>query len=116
MGYLIYDSSHGWYLKEGFGYTDDKEEAYVFDKVPFTAYVDLDETTLLNSVRIYSGDGSKVIQAGDRLACVPALVEALEAALEWIDAVPQDTELPTMPGFDRDWVDNILKQAKEFSE
>lgn len=30
------------------------------------------------------------------------------AMRDWIDAVPSDTELPVMPGFDRDWVDEIL--------
>lgn len=34
--------------------------------------------------------------------------DALRAALEWIDAVPQDTVLPAMPGFDRDWVDGLI--------
>ncbi|URC22224.1 hypothetical protein CHUUTOTORO_01390 [Serratia phage vB_SmaM-ChuuTotoro] len=116
MGYLIYDHHHGWYLKAGFGYTEDKEEAHVFDKIPSTAYVDLEKTILLNSVRVYSSKSGKLVQAGGRLVCVPELVEALEATLEWIDAVPQDTELPTMPGFDRDWVDNILNKAKEFSK
>jgi len=36
------------------------------------------------------------------------LVEALNMTLEWIDAVPMDTVLPAMPGFDRDYVDSIL--------
>jgi hypothetical protein len=33
---------------------------------------------------------------------------ALRWALEWIDAVPGDTPLPTMPGFDRDYVNVLL--------
>lgn len=37
-----------------------------------------------------------------------ALIEALEDALAWIDAVPADTALPTMPGFDRDRVDAMI--------
>lgn len=41
-----------------------------------------------------------------------ALVEALEAALAWIDAVPTDAQLPSMPGFDRDDVDDLLARAK----
>ena len=28
--------------------------------------------------------------------------------LDWVDAVPSDTQLPTMPGFDRDYVENFL--------
>lgn len=41
-----------------------------------------------------------------------SLLDALLAALEYIDALPKDLVLPAMPGFDRDWVDNILEQVK----
>lgn len=42
------------------------------------------------------------------------LLTALEAALEWIDAVPRDVvaNLPTMPGIDRDWIANVINAAK----
>lgn len=43
-------------------------------------------------------------------AKITELKEALSAALDWIDAVPDDTVLPAMPGFDRDWVDYLLKE------
>ena len=33
----------------------------------------------------------------------------LKMALEWIDAVPKDIQLPTMPGFDRDWVNGLIE-------
>lgn len=36
------------------------------------------------------------------------LAECLRWALEWIDAVPNYVVLPSMPGFDRDYVNNIL--------
>lgn len=36
------------------------------------------------------------------------LKDSLQAALDWIDAVPQDTVLPVMPGFDRDYVNGVL--------
>lgn len=36
------------------------------------------------------------------------LLSALVAALEWIDAVPSDTVLPAMPGFDRDEVNELI--------
>lgn len=39
-----------------------------------------------------------------------ALHEALRWALEWIDAVPQDVTLPAMPGFDRDYVNELLSR------
>jgi hypothetical protein len=50
------------------------------------------------------------------IASAPDLLEALEAAFEWIDAVPSDTQLPAMPGFDRDWTDNILAKARGETE
>lgn len=42
----------------------------------------------------------------------PELFDALTAALDWIDAVPSDIELPTMPGFDRDQVDALIAGIK----
>ncbi|UUA75147.1 hypothetical protein [Cellvibrio sp. QJXJ] len=36
------------------------------------------------------------------------LIEVANAMRDWIDAVPADTALPTMPGFDRDWADNVI--------
>jgi hypothetical protein len=43
------------------------------------------------------------------------LLSALAAALEWIDAVPPETVLPTMPGFDRDDVNALLDNLKAAS-
>lgn len=40
------------------------------------------------------------------------LLDALEATLEWIDAVPQETVLPVMPGFDRDWVNGLVEALR----
>lgn len=40
------------------------------------------------------------------------LLKALVAALEWIDAVPSETALPAMPGFDRDEVNNLISSIK----
>jgi len=45
------------------------------------------------------------------IAAAPELLEALQAALEWIDAVPSDTSLPAMPGFDREWVNQVISKA-----
>jgi len=44
---------------------------------------------------------------------IVALLDALTDALQWIDAVPADLQLPTMPGFDRDYVNEILCKYKE---
>ncbi|BAV64787.1 hypothetical protein SCLO_1017470 [Sphingobium cloacae] len=41
-------------------------------------------------------------------ALMAALREALEEVLAWRDAVPSDLPLPTMPGFNRDAVDELL--------
>lgn len=40
------------------------------------------------------------------------LIEAAEAMREYIDALPQDIELPVMPGMNRDWVDGVIAMAK----
>ena len=45
------------------------------------------------------------------IAAAPELLEALQMALEWIDAVPSDMQLPAMPGFDRDEVNNVIAKA-----
>jgi hypothetical protein len=36
------------------------------------------------------------------------LEEVARAMRDWIDAVPKETVLPSMPGFDRDWADGII--------
>lgn len=55
----------------------------------------------------------KIRDANTRLmASSPRLLEMLEDALEWIDAVPQDTVLPTMPGFCREDVDDLIAHIK----
>ena len=45
-----------------------------------------------------------------------ALLSALTHALEWIDAVPSETALPAMPGFDRDEVNNLISSIKGGAE
>lgn len=39
------------------------------------------------------------------------LLKVAQAALEYIDALPKDIQLPAMPGFDRDWANGVLAQA-----
>ncbi len=37
------------------------------------------------------------------------LEEVARSMRDWIDAVPKAIELPSMPGFDRDWADSIIE-------
>lgn len=39
------------------------------------------------------------------------LLELALAMMEYIDAIPKDLVLPAMPGFDRDWADEIISKA-----
>lgn len=41
--------------------------------------------------------------------------QVLKSALGWIDALPENLELPAMPGFDRDWVDRLV-QGQTYEE
>lgn len=44
------------------------------------------------------------------------VIELIEAALEWIDALPPDaTSSIVMPGFDRDWAEDVLQFLKEMT-
>ncbi|WP_414454363.1 hypothetical protein [Enterobacter roggenkampii] len=45
------------------------------------------------------------------IAAAPDLLDALQAAMDYIDAIPKDVVLPAMPGFDRDWVDGVISKA-----
>lgn len=40
------------------------------------------------------------------------LHEVALAMRDWIDSVPKDLPLPTMPGFDPDWADSVLDSTK----
>ncbi|HHA1934041.1 TPA: hypothetical protein ACOEP6_002487 [Enterobacter ludwigii] len=59
-----------------------------------------------------SGRATEETMANGRLAmAAPDLLEALQAAMDYIDAIPRDIVLPAMPGFDRDWVDGVISKA-----
>lgn len=64
-------------------------------------------------VAMSRSEAMALLEKIDRLRAENAeLREVSKAALAWIDAVPSDTELPTMPGFDRDWADSVLDKAR----
>jgi hypothetical protein len=56
-------------------------------------------------------DGEPYDQMHDAANHIDHLTRALGWALEYIDAIPKDISLPTMPGFDRDYV-NQLSEGK----
>jgi len=58
------------------------------------------------------GDGCEVCNptlaleyAKEQIIELKAVASAMR---EWIDAVPKETVLPTMPGFDRDWANSVI--------
>jgi hypothetical protein len=63
-------------------------------------------------------DGKEIFEPKDiqvlerKLNTYDDLLKSLNAALAWIDTVPQSVVLPTMPGFDRDHVDAIIAEAE----
>jgi hypothetical protein len=44
------------------------------------------------------------------------LVEVSIAMRDYIDAIPKETELPTMPGFDRDWADSVIEISQQHAK
>lgn len=55
------------------------------------------------------GDTIEIRQEKDDKTLIMELKSALEATLAYIDALPVDLELPSMPGFDRDWVESLIE-------
>lgn len=41
------------------------------------------------------------------------LIKLAQKAIEFIDALPKDLVLPSMPGFNRDWADDVIHEAAE---
>jgi hypothetical protein len=88
---------------------------------PWETMLDDEEINVIQSGSFESADGYRSYiticegvcnyRDASLIAAAPELLEALKAALDWIDAVPSDTSLPTMPGFDRDWVDSVINKA-----
>lgn len=55
--------------------------------------------------------GALLAHITELTAQVSDLRELALAQREWIDAVPNDTVLPEMPGHDRDWADSVLAKT-----
>lgn len=71
-------------------------------------------TTLSNPLPLDCLAGIFKAMAEAAPAVEPVQSELLEVVLamrDWIDAVPQDTQLPAMPGFSRDWANSVIDAA-----
>lgn len=40
------------------------------------------------------------------------LLDVAETMRDFIDAIPENVELPAMPGMNRDWVDAVISMSK----
>ena len=80
--------------------------------------------SLQEMVSVYWGDGDGIhppptcIQnAMSALATADKdeLLQVAKAAIAYIDAIPKDlgSALPAMPGFDRDWAEEVIAEAIE---
>lgn len=66
-------------------------------------------TSTLDNLRAASAPAQEqTISVSPTARMVARLREGLKWAMDWIDAVPAATPLPTMPGFDRDYVNQLL--------
>ncbi len=45
-------------------------------------------------------------------ALLQQAIEVIDALREWVEAVPKDTPLPVMPGFDGDWLIDVHEALK----
>lgn len=69
------------------------------------------EATYVRQALGFKADADDVSPV-DLLGVIFDLKNVARSALDWIDSVPQDTKLPTMPGFDRDWAEGVLSKIR----
>jgi hypothetical protein len=66
-------------------------------------------------VKIAEKDAALAYRLEGYVAVTASRIEELERALRWsleyIDAIPADTPLPAMPGFDRDYANDLLARS-----
>lgn len=112
--FFIRNKSDGSYWRApGKGTVNFRRFAHAYTRIPEAA-TRWDSSALDEKahelVFLTTGEIAEFEDAGllKKMSCKASALEALYATLAWIDAVPQDTELPVMPGFDRDWVDGVV--------
>lgn len=119
MYILRHISTGAYYLNTDKGLTRDRTEASLYTqedldlvRLPIArGFVELiDVTNTEAELFLRNRENGKVQE--DPLF---ALLSVARAALEWIDAVPSDivADLPAMPGFSRDWADEVINTAEQ---
>ena len=79
------------------------------DAVPAVdALVDWSKTRNINLTEARVRDWNRYTSQPDHTKAMRLALEIIRLQREWIMAVPQDTALPSMPGFDREWVDRQI--------
>ena len=83
--------------------------AWMHDETGLIVRVSDIAKTSYNEPRIKSGEFSPLYASQpDHTKAMRLALEIIRLQREWIMAVPQDTVLPSMPGFDREWVDRQI--------
>ena len=72
------------------------------------ALVDWSKTRNINLTEARVRDWNRYTSQPDHREAMRLALEIIRLQREWIMAVPQDTVLPVMPGFDREWVDRQI--------
>ena len=72
------------------------------------ALVDWSKTRNINLTEARVRDWNRYTSQPDHTKAIRLALEIIRLQREWIMAVPQDTVLPSMPGFDREWVDRQI--------
>lgn len=111
-----------WKAKGEDGKYDNRKNSWHVEDMEATCSVAAPITTEDGTVVAFAVDSSDDVlfpSVSDRVNLIaksPELLELAKAALEWIDSVPSDIELPTMPGFDRDWAESVIDWAERGGE
>jgi hypothetical protein len=108
-----------YFLAPGEGMTRLKSEAHLVEDIVVPDFSDRPELHVIyedHTGPLPTYVGTEGTYEVEEVKNSSSMIEVLEAALAWIDAVPKDTELPTMPGFDRDWADLVLYEAKVLND
>ena len=60
----------------------------------------------------WAADEEEEMANANLIAAAPELYELAVLCIDWIDSAHNDAALPTMPGFDRDWAEEVIAKAR----